>query len=81
MEKPFISRLLFSVADSYPMDIDSPVCQVHCLCSGEIREYTVLGSQHEAARLELPCVAVAEKRVQSNLTGAREVFDIQSIIT
>lgn len=81
MEKLFISRLLFSVADSYSMDIDSPVCQVHCLCSGEIREYTISGSQHEAARLELPTTAVTEKRVQSNLTGALEVYDIQSIIT
>ena len=63
------------------MDIDSPVCQVHCLCSGEIREHTISGSQHEAAWLELPTTAVTEKRVQSNLTGAHEVFDIQSIMT
>lgn len=61
--------------------IDSPVHQVHCLYSGEIREYTISGSQHEAARLELPTTSVTEKRVRSNLTGAHEVFDIQSIIT
>lgn len=67
MGKPFISRLLFSVVDSYSMDIDSPVCQVHCLCSGEIREYTVSGPYHEAAQLELPTVAVTEKRVSEQL--------------
>lgn len=75
MEKALISDLLFSVADSYCVDIDSPVCQAHCLCIGEVRDrvQTVSGPQHEAAWLELPTDAVAEK---NNLTDAHEVFSM-----
>lgn len=51
MEKALVSGLLFSVADSSCVDIDSPVCQAHCLCIGEVRDREYRQSQVLSMRL------------------------------